>query len=109
LIKTLDFDSTVVDATCGNGHDTLFCCQHFKTVHAFDIQHIAIEQTKLRTSSYQNITLHHESFTNLTKIDPIDGVIFNLGYLPKGDESITTKAEVLLETLKKLEHRQKCF
>ena len=35
-----------VDATCGNGHDTLFLAKQSNHVYAFDIQKQAIQSTK---------------------------------------------------------------
>jgi SAM-dependent methyltransferase len=44
-------DDVVIDATCGNGVDTLFLAQQVGvrgTVYAFDIQTLALEHTKVR-------------------------------------------------------------
>ncbi|WP_025725123.1 class I SAM-dependent methyltransferase [Acholeplasma granularum] len=103
LEKLINENSVVIDATCGNGHDTLFLASKVKHVHAFDIQEIALNNTKLLTKDYNNITYHLSSFENITKvINYYDGVVFNLGYLPNGDQSITTQHEKTVQTLKQL-------
>ncbi len=40
-----------MDATMGNGHDTLFLAKLAKQVYAFDIQEQALEKTQERLSS----------------------------------------------------------
>jgi len=108
---------TVIDATCGNGNDTLFLSRLVEDeghVLAFDIQDKAINSTKEKLSEElrHNVTVIQDSHENIPKyIDPkltghIGGAIFNLGYLPKGDKKIITKPEstvtALKETLKVL-------
>ena len=64
LIKQHTHDeSIVIDATCGNGNDTLFLAQHVTSgrVHAFDIQETAILNTQQKTKDFDNVTLHHAS------------------------------------------------
>jgi predicted methyltransferase len=92
---------TVIDATAGNGNDTLFlakCVLTPKTglVHAFDIQEDAIKNTENRLQKnlspilLKRITLHvasHETFP--IGINP-SLVVYNLGYLPGGDLAKTT-------------------
>ena len=41
-------DDIVVDATMGNGHDTLFLAKLAKQVYAFDIQEQALGKTQER-------------------------------------------------------------
>lgn len=91
-------ESVIVDATAGNGHDTLFCATLAKHVYAFDIQKEAIDSTKARTLGLSNITYIHDSHAHLAKhIAPfIDGIIFNLGYLPSSDKSKITQSESTL-------------
>ncbi len=87
-----------VDATCGNGHDTEFLARlGFETVLAFDIQAIAITNTKnrLHAAELNNVELHqcgHQTMQAHIK-QTIDCAMFNFGYLPKGDKSITTLKE----------------
>lgn len=99
-----------VDATCGNGFDTLFLCKLAgKTGHvtAFDIQHEAVERTKTLLSSnlefvnYKIILDSHE-FINNHVTNTIDAAVFNLGYLPYSDKTITTKGDTTLRAIENL-------
>ncbi len=110
LQSNLNKDSIVIDATCGNGHDTLFCATIAKEVHAFDIQEIAINRSKLLTKDYSNIHFHKDSFVKiLDYCTNYHGVIFNLGYLPNGDHHLTTNHIDLIDVIKKLHIRQQGF
>ena len=92
---------TVVDATCGNGHDTLALAEmNPAKLYAFDVQEEAICATTrlLETHGYRkSITegriivrqLAHEEMAGC--IDgPVKAFVFNLGYLPGGTKEITT-------------------
>ena len=89
---------TVVDATCGNGYDTVFLAQltgEKGKVFAFDIQEQAIERTKerLKNAGLQDrVTLllegHQQMDLFVTK--PIACAMFNLGFLPGSDHKIQT-------------------
>lgn len=111
LKKSLEKGDTVIDATCGNGHDTLFLCQtvgHDGHVYAFDIQEQAINnsQTLIEEHGYSNVTFIQDSHADIDQYIPeelkgeLGGAIFNLGYLPKGDKSIITKGESTIQALK---------
>ncbi|MCD8914839.1 class I SAM-dependent methyltransferase [Staphylococcus simulans] len=98
--------STVIDATCGNGHDTLFLAQHVPNghVYGFDIQAEAIEAAKEKVADFDNTTLIHDGHENVAKhikaADlPVDAAIFNLGYLPKGDKHIVTTSETTIQAI----------
>lgn len=90
-----------VDATCGNGNDTLLLAELVGTggkVWGFDIQREAIGNTarKLAASGLtERVTLidgGHETMAE--RIDaPLNAVVFNLGYLPGGDRSVITRPE----------------
>lgn len=104
----------VIDATCGNGNDTLFLSKLVGKdgqVFAFDIQEQAIEKSKLRLSENRaddNVTFFqasHDEVMNLlpeTLFGKVSGAIFNLGYLPGSDKSITTKGSSTIEAIKQL-------
>ena len=81
---------TVVDATMGNGHDTLTLCHLVGpegTVIAFDVQESAVENTRARL-----YCLGHERM--LEKVaGPVAAVAFNLGWLPGGNKAVTTHWE----------------
>lgn len=119
LSETITSDETVIDATCGNGHDTLFLSRlvgDSGRVLAFDIQKQAIDNTNelLQRHEIQNVLPIQDSHAlvshHLTKhnLETIGGAIFNLGYLPRSDKSVVTKGdstiqavEYILEKLKK--------
>jgi len=92
--------ATVVDATCGNGHDTVFLAELAGAagrVYAFDIQKEAIVATRERLLQHgllERVTLLQASHDDSTLWPPapVSAVMFNLGYLPGGDHSLVTKA-----------------
>jgi len=97
-----------IDATAGNGHDTaamLAMVSDAGHVHAFDIQASAIANTKKRTGSPSNLTLHHCGHELIAEKIPeghwarVKLVAFNLGYLPGSDKTTTTQAESTLAAL----------
>lgn len=106
---------TVVDATCGTGHDTAVLASSAGSegiVYAFDIQKAAIEQTAERLdelgiayscgSQASGVVLINGSFTDMgsyVRESSVSAVVFNLGYLPGGDHNITTKADATLQGL----------
>jgi hypothetical protein len=88
---------TAVDATLGNGNDTLFLSNLLPMgkVFSFDIQMSAIEKFKQNNENCSNVMLIHDGHENIDKY-PVGipkVIMFNLGYLPGGDEKIITKAE----------------
>lgn len=98
-----------VDATMGNGNDTVFLANivgDTGKVYAFDIQKEAIENTKKRlidNKDSDKIILIHDGHENMDKYvkDKVKLVMFNLGYLPKSSHKITTKAETTLIAVEK--------
>lgn len=94
----------VVDATAGNGKDTLFLAMNTPPqtiIWSFDIQASAIEQTKqtLAAAGLEGkVRLRQTSHEQLSvTIDaPVDVVMFNLGYLPGGDRQIVTLPDTTL-------------
>ncbi len=100
----------VIDATLGNGHDTMFLAElvgEEGKVYGFDIQADALASTKERLSANELLTrveLIHDGHENMKQYLPEDkevsAVMFNLGYLPKGDKNIVTKAETTVKAIK---------
>ena len=95
------------DFTMGNGNDTLHmkkACPSGK-IYSFDIQKNALDITQKLLESEncldENVRLICDSHANLKKYidEPLDGAVFNLGYLPGGDKSVTTKTESTLKCL----------
>lgn len=103
--KNIQPGDTVIDATCGNGYDTVFLSQltgEKGHVFGFDVQAAAIQNTGNRIqkeASLNNITLINDSHSHFMHHIPVDkltrlgGAIFNLGYLPGGDKNIITTSE----------------
>src|SRR5690625_4250391 len=102
---------TVIDATCGNGHDTLFLSRlvgENGQVYAFDIQKQAIETTRhlLEQQNRTNVTLILDNHANIDlyfqSSDEIGAAIFNLCYLPRIDKSIITVGETTIRALEEI-------
>lgn len=93
-----------IDTTCGNGHDTLFLTGLCHVI-GIDIQPIAIENTqKLLDQHEKKAKLYKLSHANIDEVPltrPPKLIVYNLGYLPKGDKKITTMADTTLTSLKK--------
>ena len=107
ITEIVDKNSICVDATCGNGYDTLFLAQSAcKKVFAFDIQEKAITNTKKilqENSLLEKCTVildSHENFNNYIQ-EKIMCVVFNLGYLPNANHTITTKKDATLSAILK--------
>ncbi len=90
----------VIDATAGNGNDTLKLCElvgEQGKVYAFDIQQAALDNTAalLKANLKSNATLFLASHARIGELihEPIQAAIFNLGYLPGGDHTVTTCIE----------------
>ena len=87
-----------VDCTLGRGNDAIFLESIFEKVYAFEIQQEVIDDFKKKNS---NVTIFNESHEKIFLVNEnIDFIIYNLGYLPKGDKSITTNSESTLISLK---------
>jgi len=93
----------VIDATAGNGNDTLTLSNavgEAGKVYAFDIQKKAIERTRkllAESSLFDNVVLvcdtHEKMNSYVSEKGQVSAVVFNLGYLPSGDKNINTMAE----------------
>lgn len=108
ISEIVQANDTVIDATCGNGHDTLFLAGLTTrgNVYSFDIQSAAIQitQNKLKQLEAHHVTLIHDSHAELSQYinQKVKAAIFNLGYLPSGDKSIVTEAQSTLKALESL-------
>ena len=97
---------TVIDATCGNGHDTVALAKMGAgTIYAFDIQNTAIEQTRaaLEHAQLYSENIHliadgHENMRQHVK-EKVSVILFNLGYLPSSSKEITTKKETTVKAV----------
>lgn len=98
-----------VDATMGNGHDTLFLCEAVGPgghVFSFDIQAQALENTERlltengvrgRASLFQT---GHQEMDRFVR-EKVRAVVFNLGWLPGGNHEMTTRWETTREAVTK--------
>ncbi|MBQ4528388.1 MAG: class I SAM-dependent methyltransferase [Clostridia bacterium] len=100
--------SVAIDATAGNGNDTLKLCKAVGEngkVFAFDIQKQALDTTAARLceEGFENAELILDSHSEMDKYitSECDAVIFNLGYLPGGDHLLQTKAETTIDAIEK--------
>ena len=100
----------LIDAACGNGHDTLFLAGTMPSrLYAFDIQQEALNSTRslLISEGFEDklrdgtISLINDSHENMAAYVPggADVILFNLGYLPGGRKDITTKSETTVSAV----------
>ena len=107
ILEHLKEGDIAVDFTMGNGHDTEFLSKTVGEnghVYAFDIQASAVESTSknlVAAGCPNNYTLIHDSHHNVKNYvkEPIKAGMFNLGYLPGGDKSITTMRATTLPAI----------
>jgi hypothetical protein len=104
-----------VDATVGNGYDAQFLAHRVGPkgkVLGFDVQKAALagarELLKF-VGSIDRVSLIHDSHSRLADYLPagaaIEGAMFNLGYLPRGNRQIITQPETTVMALRSvLEH-----
>lgn len=109
--NTLRSGDVAIDATVGNGHDTLFLAEQVTSkgrVYGFDIQPAAINATREKLQHNQLIEcvmLIQVSHADMAVHIPaqhhgnIKACMFNLGYLPKGDKAIITQTSSTLLAL----------
>lgn len=109
FLKYIEKGYTCLDATVGNGNDIYAIAKlvgENGKVYGFDIQEVAINNTKkmleadgllnraiLIEDSHENIDIHIKQKLNF--------IIYNLGYLPKGDKSIKTNKDSSIISIKK--------
>lgn len=95
----------VVDATCGNGHDTLFLARlQPRILYSFDIQPEALESARKQIdkellSSIQFIQGCHSQFPAQISPSSVKLIVYNLGYLPGSDKTITTLTTTTLQSV----------
>ncbi|QZY56880.1 class I SAM-dependent methyltransferase [Crassaminicella profunda] len=108
LEQALKKGDRAVDATMGNGNDTLFLANivgEEGRVISFDIQDLAILNTRklLENNHISNVDLIQDGHENMDTYicNEINGAMFNLGYLPKGEHHIVTKAKTTIAAIEK--------
>ena len=99
---------TVIDATAGHGHDTVFLAElvgaHGRVL-AFDIQPSAIDSARAKVSQagmadrVEFFLASHARLAEFAAPDSVTAVMFNLGYLPGEDHGLTTMEDETLSAL----------
>ncbi|WP_276354814.1 class I SAM-dependent methyltransferase [Cohnella caldifontis] len=107
--------SLAIDATAGTGVDTLFLARTVGPkgrVFAFDIQEAALRRTRDRLAeaaagdeALAPVELVHAGHERMAEFVPaashgrVRAIMFNLGYLPGGDENVITRPDSTLAAL----------
>ncbi|MBX7207850.1 MAG: methyltransferase domain-containing protein [Verrucomicrobiaceae bacterium] len=102
-----------LDATAGNGHDTLFLAQSVSPggrVFAFDVQAAALAQTRARLvaagideHAVELLNCGHETLADVLPPDArgrVQVIMFNLGWLPGSDKSVITETSRTLPAIR---------
>lgn len=100
-----------IDATVGNGNDTLFLARQVGAtghVQGFDLQLAALDSAAARLRAggvADQVTLVHAGHETMLERLPaalrgrIRAIMFNLGYLPGSDKACITRATTTLQAL----------
>lgn len=112
LKETVCKGDVVIDATVGNGNDTVLLATLVGStgkVIGFDIQKEAIKNTKqklLLAGLTDRVTLLHQGHETLPDVlddqTEIGGAVFNLGYLPGTDKTVITQKDTTLAAVSAL-------
>lgn len=103
-------EGTYIDATMGNGNDTLFLCRlagENGHVWAFDIQEAAVASTTELLSGHGCLSAAtlikdgHENMDRYLSRASADVICFNFGYLPGGDHRIATAPDTSITAIRK--------
>ena len=99
-----------IDATMGNGNDTALLSKlvgESGRVLAFDIQQIAIDNTKEKLQkencpgNYELVLDSHERMEEYASENTVSCITFNLGYLPGGDHAKATRSDSSIRAIEK--------
>jgi hypothetical protein len=96
-----------VDATAGNGRDTLFLAKMTPAaaqIWAFDIQSSALVNTQKRLTEHgleTKVQLVNDCHSKIQHYihEPLDAIMYNLGYLPGGGRTIVTEPATTIASL----------
>ncbi len=112
ISQALQPGDLAVDATAGNGNDTLHLARLVGAqglVHAFDVQADALDSSRRRLEQeglearvvfHQTGHEHMQSCIPATQHGAVKAVMFNLGYLPGSDKQVITHPETTLPALR---------
>lgn len=91
------------DMTAGNGNDSKFILdkKNPKILYAFDIQKLSQERCQKLIGQRENFKFILDDHKNIEKYieEKIDLFIYNLGFLPRGNKSITTNYKSVIKSL----------
>lgn len=107
LEEALTEGAVAIDATMGNGHDTLWLCQRVGAtgrVYGFDVQQDAVDRTAARLTEngvMDRATLFCAGHETMAEHVPeqADVIVFNLGWLPGAAHGVTTQTETTLKAV----------
>lgn len=108
VAEVLEEGDLAIDATAGNGHDTVFLAGRVGAggrVLSFDVQAAAIAAAQARVAAAgfgQRVRFLQQSHARLADHaapGSVAAVMFNLGYLPGRDHAVTTTTDVTLAGL----------
>ena len=106
-VRAIGEGARVIDATMGGGGDTQALCEmvgESGRVYAFDIQQSAVDRTRARLEEaglLPRAELFCASHARMAEFvhEPVDAVVFNLGWLPGGDKTVTTRWSTTFEAV----------
>jgi cyclopropane fatty-acyl-phospholipid synthase-like methyltransferase len=112
ISRQLQPGQIAIDATVGNGHDTVFLAERVGDtgqVFGFDIQQQALAHTRQRlldAKLQDNVILIHDGHQDMRGSIPltfhggITAIMFNLGYLPGSNKSSITQPDTTVTAIK---------
>jgi ubiquinone/menaquinone biosynthesis C-methylase UbiE len=95
----------VIDATAGNGRDTVFlaqCVGPEGRVLAFDVQEAALDSARSRVGDLEWVKFFQQSHAEMADhaaAGSVAVIMFNLGYLPGENHELTTESNETLAAL----------
>lgn len=113
ILENQSGDCFCLDATAGNGWDTLFLAKLSGAsglVYSFDLQHDALKKTKellVQNSLEKKVELIRSCHSNFDLHVPLEmkrkfqAITFNLGYLPGSDKKVVTQKNTTLSAIEK--------
>lgn len=99
-------EDTAIDATCGNGYDAAFLAALGVRLYALDIQQEALDEAQRKIESLKissRVTLLkrcHSQFPEEIAFQSVKLIVYNLGYLPGGNKTLTTQVGTTLESMR---------
>ena len=98
--KFVSNKNIAIDGTLGNGHDSDFLKDRFEKVYSFEIQEEPCILYK--SKEYENVSVINDSHHKIKEYvnEPVDCIVYNLGFLPGGNKDVTTKVDTTLISIK---------